>query len=115
MFHIAIVFAKSLQLVFVEVFRVLSCYCNERCRHRRAGYSFDAVKDFSENYLREASGPQVFFAGTCLVVQQVFCYRRLALIVAVSIVSRLALTRDNFSNYRSQILLLLQNLEGIMA
>ena len=104
MYHIVSVVVISLQLVFVVVSRVLSCYCNERCRHRCAGCSFDAVKDFSENYPREASGPQVFFAGTCLVVQQVFCYRRLALIVVVSIVSRLALTRDSFSNYRNQIL-----------
>ena len=104
MYHIVSVFVVSLQLVFVEVSRVLSCYCNERCRHRRAGCSFDAVEDFSENYLREASSPRAFFVGTCLVVQQVFCYRRLALIVAVSIVSRLALTRDSFSDYRSQIL-----------
>ena len=85
MYHIGIVFVISLQLVLVEVYRVLSCYCNERYHHKYAGCSFDAFKDFSENYPREAPDPRVFFAETCLVVQQVFYYRRLTLIVAVSI------------------------------
>ena len=85
MYHIGIVFVISLQLVFVEVSRVLSCYYNVRCHHKCASCSFDAFKDSSENYPREVSDPRVFFAETYSMVQQVFYYRRLTLIVAVSI------------------------------